>query len=275
MNLRIKDKIRHLPLAGKVFDKLRSWRNAGKTRRDAMALFENPDVYLHALSEKSHGTVELRARGGLTITIRRNLWDARIIKEIFFDRPYVRHVALPENPVVIDIGGYIGDFTLYAAKYLNARKVIVYEPTKENFELLSRNIGNNSFNGEVIAVNKAVGIDSVIRLNVEVCDNEEIHVSSYWYQKAEQRVIPCVTLPELMEIHGLESVDLLKVDCEGGEYDIFPALNEATLGKIRNIVFEYHQVDGFEKKLRRVLEHLKSVGYTLRVDGQIAYASRT
>lgn len=274
MNLRIKDTVRHFPFAGPIFDKLRSWHNAGKIRRDAMALFENPEVYLHALSEKSHGTVELRARDGLTITIRRNLWDARIIKEIFFDKPYVRHFELPENPVVIDIGGYIGDFTLYAAKYLNARKVIVYEPTKENFELLSRNIGNNSFNGEVIAVNKAVGIDSVIRLNVEVCDNEEIHVSSYWYQNTEQRVIPCVTLPELMEIHGLESVDLLKVDCEGGEYDIFPALSEATLGRIRNIVFEYHQVEGFEKKLRRVLDHLKSVGYTLRVDGLIAYASR-
>ena len=270
----IKNAARRVPFTRLVYEKLRGWRVVGKARRHAEHLFENPDVYWRALTEKGDGTVELRAQGGLAITIRRNIWDARIVKEIFFDRPYVRHVKLPEKPVVIDIGGYIGDFALYAAKYLKARKVIVYEPTKENFEILSRNVANNSFEGEVIAVNKAVGTGSEIRLNVDISDHDEVHVSSYWYPDAEQRVIPCVTLAELMETHGVDSVDLLKVDCEGGEYDIFPALEDATLGKIKNIAFEYHQIDGFQNKLDRVFDRLKAGGYTLRVDGLIAYACR-
>jgi len=266
----IKNAAKHLPFIGQVYEKL----CVGKAKRDAEVLFENPEVFWRALTEKGSGTVELRAQGGLAITIRRNIWDARIVKEIFFDKPYVRHFKLPERPVVIDIGGYIGDFTLYAAKYLNARKVIVYEPTKENFEILSRNVANNSFEGEVIAVNKAVGTDSEIRLNVDIGDHDEVHVSSYWYREAEQRVIPCVTLAELMETHGVDSVDLLKIDCEGGEYDIFPALGDATLDRIENIVFEYHQIDGFQKKLGRVFDRLKAGGFTLRVDGLIAYAYR-
>jgi FkbM family methyltransferase len=270
----IKSATKRIPFTGQIYAQLRAWRDVGQTKRDAESLFENPEVYWRALTDKGSGTVELRMHGGLAITIRRNIWDARIIKEIFFDKPYVRYFELPKNPVVIDVGGYIGDFTLYAAKYLKARKVIVYEPTKENFEILSRNVENNSFEGEVVAVNKAVGIDSEIRLNVEISDNEEVHVSSYWYQEAEQRVIPCVTLAELMETHVIQSVDLLKVDCEGGEYDIFPALDDETLGRIKNIVFEYHRVDGFEKRLHCVLDRLKSAGYTLRVDGQIAYAYR-
>ena len=270
----IKSVGKQIPFAGQLYKKLRGWRDTAQAKREAEYLFENPEVYWRALTEKGNGTVELRARGGLAITIRRNIWDARIIREIYFDKPYVRYFKLPKNPVVVDVGGYIGDFTLYAAKYLRARKVIVYEPTKENFELLSRNVGNNSFEGDVVAVNKAVGVDPEIRLNVEISGNDEIHVSSYWYQKSEQRVVPCVTLAELMETHGLDSVDLLKVDCEGGEYDIFPALEDATLGKIRNIVFEYHQVDGFEERLRHVLDRLKSAGYALRIDGLIAYAYR-
>ena len=270
----IKNAAKHLPFIRQVYEKLRGWRAVGNARRDAEVLFENPEVYWQALTEKGSGTVELRAQGGLAITIRRNIWDARIVKEIFFDKPYVRHFKLPERPVVVDIGGYIGDFTLYAAKYLKARKVIVYEPTKENFEILSRNVANNSFEGEVIAVNKAVGTDSEIRLNVDIGDYDEVHVSSYWYREAEQRVIPCVTLAELMETHGVDSVDLLKVDCEGGEYDIFPALEDATLGRIKNIVFEYHQIDGFQNKLVRVFNRLKAGGFTLRVDGLIAYAWR-
>jgi FkbM family methyltransferase len=242
-------------------------------RTAAKRLFENYGVYREALRRKGDGTVMLHTRDGLSITIRRNIWDARIIREIFVDKCYVRHVTLGPNPIIIDIGGYIGDFSIYAAKYLKAARVIVYEPIAENFTILKRNIEDNAYNDRIVAVNKAVGVSDQLELGVEIGESEEVHASAYMYPKAERRKVPSVTLSELFKAHELESVDLLKVDCEGGEYDIFPSVPDQLFSRISNIVFEYHRVYGFEAKLDRVLGRLRSAGYRLRMDEPMSLIS--
>ncbi len=263
--------LKEVPIARHVYTRLRSWQHVAK----AKGLFVNHELYLRALTQKDRGTVTLETHDGLSITIRQNIWDARIIKEIFFDKPYTRYTDLPASPTIVDIGGYIGDFSIYAVKYLNADRVIVYEPTAENFEILKQNIENNAFEDRIIAVNKAVSNSTSITLNVKIQESDEVHVSAYRYSDDEHRTIPSVTLSGILAEHQLDSVDLLKVDCEGGEYDIFPVVTDETFSRIRNIVFEHHPVDGFQEKFALVLNRLKSAGYRLRVEGEIAYAYRT
>src|SRR5262249_30359506 len=150
-------------------------------RRNARNFFKNHDIYMQALTRKGEGIVELQTQDGLKILIRQNIWDARIVREIFFDKPYVRHIKLGANPVIVDIGGYIGDFSLYAAKYLNARQVIVFEPTDENFKMLRRNIEINGYEDRISAVNMAVSASDEVILNVQIDEDQEIHASAYWY----------------------------------------------------------------------------------------------
>jgi FkbM family methyltransferase len=270
MMVTIKNALKRIPLAQYAYAQVRWWHNRSEGRR----LFENYDLYLQALNRKGDGTVVLHTYDGLNITIRQNIWDCRIVREIFFDKPYVRHFTLPRNPIIIDIGGYIGDFSIYAVKYLNAGRVIVYEPTAENFEILKQNIENNGYADRITAVNKAVSDSHEIILNVQIQESEEVHVSAYWYQEAERRRVPSVTLSDLFKVHQLDSIDLLKVDCEGGEYDIFLAVPDHLFNRIRNIVFEYHRIDGFEMKLDRVLNRLQSAGYALQKDRNIISAYR-
>jgi FkbM family methyltransferase len=267
----IKSTLKKLPFARHTYEHLRWWwhdKNEGKR------FFENYDLYLQALCRKGDGAVVLHTNDGLNITVRQNIWDARIVREIFFDRPYLRHVTLPPNPIIVDIGGYIGDFSLYAVNYLNAARVIVYEPTAENFRILQQNIEINGYADRITAVKKAVSNSHEVILNVQIRESEEVHVSAYWYQQAERRRIPSVTLADLFQAHQLDSIDLLKVDCEGGEYDIFPTVPDHLLHRIGNIVFEYHRVDGFKTKLDLVLNRLRSAGYTLQKDRNIVSAYR-
>ena len=85
---------------------------------------------------------------------------------------------------------------------------------------------------------------------------------------------PSITLVELFDTHGLDSVDLLKVDCEGGEYDIFPSTPDAVLDRVENIAFEYHEIDRYEPKLDQVLNRLSSAGFRLREEGKVVSAFR-
>jgi FkbM family methyltransferase len=266
----IKRILKRIPLASQMYTSWRSWRDVAEARH----LFVNHELYLRALTKKGAGTVILRTRDGLNITIRQNIWDARIIKEQFLDKPYIRYFKFPNNPTIIDIGGYIGDFSLFAAQYLNAKHVIVYEPTVENFELLKRNVDNNAFGNRIAAINKAVSNSTEVTLNVEIQDSDEVQVSAYWFPEAEHRIIPSVTLSDVFAEHYLDSVDLLKIDCEGGEYDIFPNVTNEIFSRIRNIVFEYHPIDGYKEKLELVLSRLRSAGYIVQLEGSIAYAWR-
>jgi len=266
----IKRRLHKLPFAQYAYGRARSLLG----RREAASVFENAGDYARALYRKDEEGVVLRTHDGLELAIRQNLWDAEIVREIFFERPYTRHLKLPQSPVVVDVGGYIGDFALYAVKYLGAEHVVAYEPTHENFAMLEHNIARNSYGDRITAVRKAVGDSDEIVLNVEKLDGDEVHVSPYWYPEGEQRTLPSVTLEELFDTHGLDSVDLLKVDCEGREYDIFRRTPDAVLDRVENIAFEYHEIDGYEPKLDQVLNRRSSAGFRLREEGKVVSAFR-
>jgi len=243
-------------------------------RREGDRLFTNGRDYVRALYRKDEDPTVLHTRDGLDIAIRQNRWDAEIVREIFFRRPYTRRTSVGASPVVVDIGGYIGDFTLYAVRYLGAARVVVCEPTLENFDVLRRNVTLNGYEDRVTALNVAVGAPGELTLFVQTDAAGEIHASSQWYRDQPPRTVPSVPLAELLDTHGVERIDLLKVDCEGGEYAILADAPDDVLERTENVVFEYHEVDGFQPMLTKIVDRLTAAGFTLHRDGHIISATR-
>jgi FkbM family methyltransferase len=244
--------------------------------RGAGSYFLNADEFKSAL--RAHGqtaTVDLRTADGLTITMRRNYGDASTLAEIFLEDCYVRYVTLPAKPVVIDIGGFIGDFALYAVKRLGARRVIVYEPSPRNWALLLKNIANNGYEDRIEPVNKAVTDGRNVMMNVDAPDEYQCMVSAYCPTDQPLRAIPGISFGQLLRDHDVESVDLLKIDCEGGEYAILESTPADVLSRIRNIVFEYHTIDGSWLRLESVKQQLRRQGYALRMHRGLISASRS
>jgi FkbM family methyltransferase len=206
--------------------------------------------------------------------MRQNYGDAMTLAEVFLGNSYVRDLTLPHNPVVIDIGGFIGDFSLYAVKRLNARRVIVCEPSPRNWALLLKNIANNGYEDRIEPVNKAVTDGGSTMMNIDAPDQYQCMVSAYYPSEQPLSAVPGISLGELLRDHAVESVDLLKIDCEGGEYAILESSPADVLSRIRNIVFEYHQIDGVWAKLESVKQRLRREGYALHTRGGLISASR-
>lgn len=236
--------------------------------------FTNSAEFYNALKTDDGRLVDVHTKDGLMIAIRRNCTDAMVLAEIFLDKSYTHGLHLHDQPVVIDIGGYIGDFALYAAKCLNASKVVVCEPSPRNWALLEKNVANNHFHDRIIMVNKAVTDGKEIMLNVDAPDRGQARVSAYHPTNDQRRTVPVVTLSSLVEQHGLEIIDLLKIDCEGGEYDILLSTPSELFRRIRNIVFEYHEIAGFESKLKAAKQRLCDEGYSLTNRGSLIFATR-
>jgi FkbM family methyltransferase len=211
---------------------------------------------------KSDSFTVLETKKGVKIAARQNSCDIKIIKEQFVNLQYFPGDVYPENfkpQVVLDIGGYIGDLSLYCASTFNSR-VHCYEPTPQNFKVLEKNLSlNPTLN--ITAFNKGIsGSSESIKLNVQDVSGE-IHASSHkrYDNNATAIEIPCVSLSDAIDALKEPRIDLLKIDCEGQEFEILGNCDlEYLSSKVRYLVFEHHGfVENHRAKLTSLLHALE------------------
>jgi FkbM family methyltransferase len=170
--------------------------------------------------------------------------DAVVVREIWCENVYeVFDGDLSDTGIVVDLGANIGAFTLYAAA-LGAKKVIAVEPEPHNVEMLVKNVGANRHNVpncEFIFDDSAVGRheNGMVYIDNNHGDSKVVENASY---AADDSVnVKMTTLDALFKKHGLEFIDVLKIDIEGLEGDVILAASESTLNLCRYITLEYDQ----------------------------------
>ncbi len=141
--------------------------------------------------------------------------------------------TLKPGDTVLDIGAHFGYFSLIAAKSVGQEgKVYAFEPGPENFELLVRNVRLNGY-GHIHPANKAVGsrCGPATFLLAESSDGHSFFPHPLSPTKARISV-ECTTIDEFLR--G-ESVNVAKIDIEGGELSALDGMKE-TVAKNRELV---------------------------------------
>lgn len=157
-----------------------------------------------------------------------------------------------KNSTVIDVGAFIGDSAAYFASK-GAKKVLAFEAAPPIFKIAQENIKMNKLQNTVDIRNNAVaGREGEVKLNF-YCSQpgsssiifQDHALRSTYYQ------VKTTTLNQIMK--EVNYVDLLKIDCEGAEYQILQvASNEGNLKNISNIIMEIHG------RPREILDVLKA-----------------
>lgn len=212
----------------------------------------------------------LELRDGLKIALSGNPHDVITVMVNFCRQEYGK--VLPAWTVV-DIGGNIGAFALFAARS-GASGVFCYEPNQEAFNVLNRNIFINNLDERVKAYNLAVSGNAG--------DLVWIAKSSSPYNKTRSgeealpeggEAVSTTTVEALLEQNGLEYVDLLKMDCEGAEYEILMGMPNDVLKKVHRIRMELHPSRQFSRMA--VVERLKENGFSVvKQSGMIYWFER-
>jgi len=192
----------------------------------------------------------VKVDGTCMITLRRHrlkfevrsAMDVWSIKETFIDRFYEKYgCPLKDGWVVMDIGGGIGDFSVFAAHNFAANNVYAFEPYPGSFGLLVGNLKRNQITN-VEAFQEAIWSGGG-KLSLDTSTDEPVQFISREVGNgtADSTInVLCSSLQETMDRLGIQHCDLLKIDAEGAEYAILFNTPAAIYEKIDRIVMEYH-----------------------------------
>ncbi len=167
------------------------------------------------------------------------------IKEQLIEEQYKDVDA--RGKVVLDLGSSVGDSAIYFA--LNgAKSIIALEPYPFTYRTAKRNVQLNGLAKKVLVINEACRSKRgriIMDPNFQNSDRDSLR----HFKKG--KIIDVTTLDALVKKYKIDNA-VLKIDCEGYEYEIIEGARVDILRKFKTITLEYHYgYRSLEAKLRK------------------------
>ena len=208
---------------------------------------------------KIYFQIALRTRGRVGVRmpenshpffIRARSSDIKIFEEIFVHNIYEIPVALSSPEFIIDGGANIGcACVFFAHQYSNAR-IIAVEPEGSNVALLKK---NTFFYPNISVVQAGIwGKEAFLDIA-----NPEAESSDFQLQESDLRLIRGLTIEAIRSQEGNRFIDILKLDIEGAEREVF-SNPEGWLDHVNILIVELH---GDNESLDKAIEKYKHVDY--------------
>ena len=169
------------------------------------------------------------------IFLRNNTSDIPTFLQVIINQDYLMNYNF-EPKVIIDCGANIGLGTVYFKnKYPNA-KIISIEPEQSNFELLLKN--TKKYNN-VYCLKGGIWKKST---NLLIKD---VGLGNWGFMIEESNTsskdsIKAYTIDDLIKQFDIDHIDILKVDIEGSEKELFECNYEKWLPKTKVLIIELH-----------------------------------
>jgi FkbM family methyltransferase len=173
----------------------------------------------------------LHHRSGADLLYRRELGDIETIQEV-----WVHQIYCPPRPitarVIVDLGAHIGMATLWLAATFRPELIIAVEPNLDNVRLARRNFAYNEI--PVVLLEGAIGASHGVGMFAK---NTQSNVGRVGSSGSPVRLFTMMDI--LQFVPDGTDIDILKVDVEGSEEELF-AQPEAWLPRVRTIIAEFH-----------------------------------
>jgi|TARA_B100000315_G_scaffold204004_1_gene197180 FkbM family methyltransferase len=177
-----------------------------------------------------------------------------------------------EDEIFVDVGAWIGPYTLIAAKM--GMKVYSFEPDKLAFKVLNKNISLNSFKHKPQTFNFALSNSekrTYLYSNSNIFGKSESSLINYKNKKNNHKIYIEVKnfLDELNKIKNQNpnhKIEILKIDIEGGEFfiekDIYKFVNKNKLF----CLLSYHHMVFNNNKIKKFFYKVRTLFFQLSVN---------
>lgn len=210
-------------------------------------------------SQRSNRLARFHVAGAGDLFVRPGTSDMAILDEVFFSKYLSRDKAFK---TVLDCGANIGCTVRYWKMLDPQCTVVAVEPDPENFSLLCRNTEHLR---DVHVIQAGIWPTSgSLHLDKEGAGHSAIRT-----MQDSSGTTQAVTIPEILQRFGLQKLDLLKIDIEGSELELFSQGDLSWIGQVDTIAIELHDHwrpgcgDAFLKAIAPYRWTYSIVGYTL------------
>lgn len=169
------------------------------------------------------------------LVCRKDTSDHYVFRDIFLLNELVLPVSIHPK-LIIDLGAYIGLSAIYYKEAYPDSTLICVEPEDSNFELLKNNTSQFS---QVQTIHSGVWSKNV-GLKISNQSVEKWAFSLEEVPDGEEYDVFAVTVDSLLENSGFSHIDILKVDIEGAEKQLFSVGCEKWIDKVNILVLELH-----------------------------------
>jgi FkbM family methyltransferase len=229
--------------------------------------FKNWRIYLaykYGISEMDPLVFE--TRNGVIVEVPLRLLHT--FKEIFMDECYLTGLEhpIPSSATVVDIGANAGYFTLFAISCFADVRVFSFEPVPVNYAQLERQRKLNSTKPIKCFPKAVAGQAGEISLSFD--SNDSFTTSATILKQADQQTesikVSCLTLLQILDENNIKRCDLLKMDCEGAEYEILYNCPPEYLQRIDQIAMEVHRGEKENQNIDALEFFLRQQGFYTR-----------
>ena len=229
-----------------------------------------PAYLLHKWGVSKQHPFIIKAANGVTLEAPDRMLQTA--KEVFFAEDYRFDAMQPDillqtdAPIVIDVGANVGYLSGFVFTRFPKAKVVSVEPMPKNLELLKRNRDRNpSFDWQLY---EGVVSDSDTQVEIQFDDSDSFTTSAslVGLDKGPNSIkVNSLSLASLMSQFSIDVIHVLKLDCEGSEYDILYSLDDEQLKVIMFVTMETHEVDKDDKNMEAVIDWLKAKGFVVSI----------
>ncbi len=147
-----------------------------------------------------------------------------------YELQWVRSTGL-----MIDVGAHIGSVCIAFLVDNPEARAIAIEPLPENLDMIAMNAASAGVTDRLTVLPKAVGDGKPTTIRY----GNDVHefIGNIRGSEGPIRTVPTLTFRQV--VNG-QQVDLMKIDCEGGEWPFFASAKPADLKRVKRIVGEYH-----------------------------------
>jgi FkbM family methyltransferase len=161
---------------------------------------------------------------------------------------------------IVDAGANIGTFAVYAARKAPGSVIHALEPFPSTRQRLQETLSANGLEHRVTV--HPIGLSGGNSTRFMAADGPS--QSRGTSTGGDGVAVQTQTLAHFLDSTGLVSVDLLKMDIEGAEHEVFAATRTETLRKFERIALEYHP----NGSSRSLFEKLRSAGFICQHDAK-------
>lgn len=176
-----------------------------------------------------------------------------IYSEVFLSQIYYHpEMKIRRYPVVMDVGANIGIYSIWAHRRYQPFQIFAYEASPRTYRYLVDNVSRlvDPQTTRVMPVNRAVASTSgktlVLNQSTSVSGISTLlePESVSWVERAasaemlEKHEVTTTTVSDEIAAHGLEQIDILKIDVEGYFLEVLAGVRDEDFARIRNVVVE-------------------------------------